>query len=137
MSGNGDEGRGSQGAGGEHRHEGNGGRTDGGENLQARLERLTEALDARRRERQAQGQAQQGRDRPNSSPQALGNMLAMAFRVLSEFVAAVVVGAAIGWGIDSIAGTSPLFLIVFVLLGAAAGFWNVYRIGAGKPGRGT
>ncbi|HET6378395.1 MAG TPA: AtpZ/AtpI family protein [Methylocella sp.] len=66
----------------------------------------------------------------------MGNVLSLAFRVLSEFVAAVVVGAAIGWGIDRLSGTTPWFLIVFLLFGAAAGFWNVYRIATEKPGGG-
>jgi ATP synthase protein I len=64
----------------------------------------------------------------------MGGVLSLAFRVMSEFVAAVVVGVAIGWGIDWLAGTTPWFLIVFLLFGVAAGFWNVYRIGTEKPG---
>jgi ATP synthase protein I len=60
-------------------------------------------------------------------------VLSLAFRVLSEFVAAVMVGTALGWGVDRLFGTSPIFLILFLLLGAAAGFWNVYRIGTEKP----
>ena len=60
--------------------------------------------------------------------------MGLAVRVLSEFVAAVIVGAVIGWGIDRVAGTSPAFLIVFLLMGAAAGFWNVYRIAMKPPG---
>lgn len=133
MSGNEEEDRDSQGARGEQQREGNGGNADSSKELRARLERLSGALEAQRRERQAQEQAR-GRDESSSSPAALGNMLSMAFRVLSEFVAAVLVGAAIGWGIDWLAGTSPLFLILFVLLGAAAGFWNVYRIGVRYSG---
>jgi ATP synthase protein I len=62
----------------------------------------------------------------------LGEAMNLGFRVTGEFVAAVVVGALIGWPLDKWLGTTPLFLIVFVLFGAAAGFWNVYRI-AVKP----
>ena len=47
--------------------------------------------------------------------------------------AAVVVGGFIGWAIDRWLGTSPGALIVFLALGTAAGFWNVYRI-AMQPG---
>jgi ATP synthase protein I len=101
--------------------------------LRARLEKLTDALAAQYRD-ERQGRAKgQGREGTDSSPGALGNALSMAFRVLSEFVAAVMVGTAIGWGTDRVAGTSPIFLIVFLLTGAAAGFWNVYRIGTEKP----
>lgn len=49
------------------------------------------------------------------------------FRLASEFVAAIVVGAALGWGVDRIFGISPWGLIVLLLLGFAAGVLNVIR----------
>jgi ATP synthase protein I len=42
-------------------------------------------------------------------------------------VAALIVGGGIGYGIDWLAGTKPIFLIVFFVLGAAAGIRNVLR----------
>ncbi len=45
----------------------------------------------------------------------------MAWRMVIELVVAVMVGAAMGWGLDSLFGSLPLFLIVFVLLGFASG----------------
>lgn len=50
-----------------------------------------------------------------------------AMKLSSEFIAGVAVGAGIGWLIDSLAGTSPWGLIVFLLLGFAAGVLNVLR----------
>jgi ATP synthase protein I len=50
-----------------------------------------------------------------------------AFRMASEFVAGVLVGAALGWGVDRLFGTSPWGLIGFLLLGFAAGVLNVVR----------
>lgn len=44
-----------------------------------------------------------------------------------EVVAGVGVGTLIGWGLDRWLGTMPLFLIVFFMLGAAAGVLNAYR----------
>ncbi len=44
-----------------------------------------------------------------------------------EVVAGVGVGVLIGWGLDRWLGTMPLFLIVFFMLGAAAGVLNAYR----------
>lgn len=52
------------------------------------------------------------------------------FRLASEFVAAIVVGAALGWGVDRIFGISPWGLIVLLLLGFAAGVLNVIRASA-------
>jgi ATP synthase protein I len=51
----------------------------------------------------------------------------MALRLGGDFVAGVVVGAAIGWGFDRLVGTSPWGLAAFLLLGFAAGVLNVMR----------
>jgi ATP synthase protein I len=44
-----------------------------------------------------------------------------------EIVVALAVGVGIGWGLDRWLGTMPLFLVVFFMLGAAAGVLNAYR----------
>jgi len=92
------------------------------EGLRARLDKLSNALDAQQR----------NAHESSGAGASMGSAMSLAFRVLSEFVAAVLVGAFIGWWIDRVAGTTPAFLITFLLMGAAAGFWNVYRI-AMKP----
>ena len=53
--------------------------------------------------------------------------MALGFRLSSELIAGVVVGAAIGWGFDRLLSTAPFGLIVFVLLGFTAGVFNVVR----------
>jgi ATP synthase protein I len=53
--------------------------------------------------------------------------MAAGFQMASEFAAAIIVGAAIGYGLDYLTGMSPLFLLVFVLLGFAAGVMNLLR----------
>jgi ATP synthase protein I len=53
--------------------------------------------------------------------------MALGFRLSSDLVAGVVVGAAIGWGVDRWLSTSPFGLIVFLLLGFTAGVVNVVR----------
>ena len=52
---------------------------------------------------------------------------AQAFKLSSEFIAAIAVGIGIGWVLDRWAGTSPWGLIVFLLLGFCAGILNVLR----------
>jgi len=53
--------------------------------------------------------------------------LGIAFRFSTEMVAGLIVGGGIGYGIDWLAGTKPIFMIVFFVLGAAAGIANVWR----------
>lgn len=50
-----------------------------------------------------------------------------AFQMSTEFIAAILVGAAIGYGLDWLAGTKPWGLIGFVMLGFVAGVMNVLR----------
>jgi ATP synthase protein I len=54
----------------------------------------------------------------------------MAWRMVIELVVGVLLGAAIGWGLDGLAGTTPLFLLVFGALGFAAGVRTMMRSAA-------
>lgn len=58
---------------------------------------------------------------------ARASAMARGFRLSSELIAGVAVGALIGWGFDHLLSTSPWGLIVFFLLGFAAGVINVMR----------
>lgn len=49
------------------------------------------------------------------------------FRVGTELLSGVVVGAGLGYVLDMYLQTKPWLLIVFLLLGFVAGFLNVYR----------
>lgn len=97
--------------------------------LQARLATLSSALDAKRKE----AAAEEGNEADLAS-QSLGKAINLGLRVLTEFVAAIGVGVAIGWQLDAWLHTGPLLLIVFLALGTAAGFMNVYRLAVGPTG---
>jgi ATP synthase protein I len=56
--------------------------------------------------------------------------LAWAYRLAAEFVAAIIVGLGLGWGVDQLFGTSPWGMIMLMLLGFAAGVLNVMRAAA-------
>ena len=69
------------------------------------------------------GASRSERERANGPEEPNRPGYGMALRLGADFVAGVVVGAAIGWGFDWLAGTSPWGLAVFLLLGfAAAGY---------------
>ena len=48
------------------------------------------------------------------------NQAQLAWRMVIEMVAGIVIGLGIGYGLDSLFGTMPIFLVLFVLLGFAA-----------------
>jgi F0F1-type ATP synthase assembly protein I len=91
--------------------------------LSARLGSLNHRLSELRDNRQNQT------DQPGNGGNgaARASAMALGFRLSSELVAGVVVGALIGWGIDRLLSTSPWGLIVFLLLGFTAGVVNVIR----------
>ncbi len=93
--------------------------------MRARLDKLSTDLGAR-------GAAKPADSGPLKGPDNVGSAMSLGFRVMSEFVAATAVGALIGWQADKWLGTSPVLLILFLLLGTAAGFWSVYKL-ATKP----
>lgn len=45
----------------------------------------------------------------------------LAWRMVIELVAGIAIGFGIGYGLDWLFGTIPIFLVIFVLLGLAAG----------------
>ncbi len=98
--------------------------------LSARLGNLDHRLSKIRDNRNLQTGAGSGDGAARASAMARG------FRLSSELIAGVVVGAGIGWGIDKLLSTSPWGLIVFFLLGFIAGVVNVIR-SAGVAPNGT
>ena len=55
------------------------------------------------------------------------NKLNVAWRMVIELVVGMVMGMGIGYGLDSLFGTLPIFLILFSLLGFAAGVRTMMR----------
>jgi ATP synthase protein I len=101
------------------------------------LKRLGERLNKARRDRRGTAAGD------GKSTGGLNSALGASFRIGLELVVAVVVGLGVGWAIDRTLGTRPWAMIVFVLLGIAAGMLNVYRamtgmgsaIGYARPAR--
>lgn len=70
-------------------------------------------------------------DRDETAPRGAMAGFGIAMRIGTEMVAALIVGVAIGFGLDKWLGTTPWFLVVFFFLGASAGIMNVYRTASG------
>ena len=94
--------------------------------LSARLKRLGEQLGHIHADHSSEVSPQQP---PSADPSAI----ARGFRLSSELVAAVLVGAALGWVLDRLLGIAPWGMIVFLLLGFAAGVLNVMRAAGVVP----
>ena len=56
------------------------------------------------------------------------NGAGFGFKISTELVAALIVGVGIGLIVDKYLGTKPFGLIIFFILGAFAGFLNIYRV---------
>ena len=99
--------------------------TDGmGDKRQPDTSKNTDDFDARLRKAQATNAE---KTRTAAGPRK-GTALGIAFRIATDLVAAIAVGAGIGWALDRWLDTKPWFLLVFFLLGAAAGVMNVIRV---------
>lgn len=85
--------------------------------LEQRLHSLEERLSQRR------GKKTEAKSSSTSGMAGFGN----AMRLSSEFIAAILVGAGIGYLIDTFAGTSPWAMIILLFLGFVAGVLNVLR----------
>ena len=51
----------------------------------------------------------------------------MAWRMVIELVSGMLLGLSIGFGLDFVFGTRPIFLVIFALLGFAAGVRTMLR----------
>jgi len=88
--------------------------------LEDRLKRLDAELAERRRTDGAEEAAE-----TRAAESRTG--YAVAMKLSSEFVAAVIVGALLGYLLDHFAGTGPWGMITLLLLGFGAGVLNVMR----------
>ena len=56
------------------------------------------------------------------------NGAGFGFKISTEIIAALAVGVGIGLIVDNYFNSKPIGLIIFFILGALAGFLNVYRV---------
>ena len=88
----------------------------------ARLDRL----DARLKDAQRVEAVRTGHGPPPDANQAMGS------KVLSYLIGGLVGGTLIGWLLDSLFGTWPVFFITLMVLGTASGFWSIIKLSTAK-----
>ena len=64
---------------------------------------------------------------PKPAKEEHHTMANMAWRMVIELVAGIAIGFGIGYGLDWLFGTIPIFLILFIGLGLAAGIRTMMR----------
>ncbi len=103
------------------------GMADTDQDRKARLE----ALEAKLAEKRAPVETKRHQDEHHSQVHA-------GWRMVIELVAGLGIGFGMGYGLDAVFGTLPIFLIVFTLLGFAAGVKTMMRTAQemtpGEPG---
>jgi ATP synthase protein I len=88
--------------------------------FQGRISELGGRLDKVKAQRETDAQA-------DLDAQMRGRGMAYGMRMAAELVAAVIVGGAIGYGLDRWLGSTPWLFLLFFVLGFAAGVLNVVR----------
>jgi ATP synthase protein I len=88
--------------------------------FEGRISDLGDRLDQIKAQRQAAADA-------DLDAEMRGQGIAYGMRMAAELVAAVLVGSAIGYGLDRWLGSTPWLFLLFFVLGFVAGVVNVVR----------
>ena len=87
--------------------------------------------DPEKSERMAQLEARikafKGKDAPRPHQDSHYSQAQLAWRMVIELVTGLLIGFGMGYGLDSLFGTMPVFLVLFTLLGLAAGIRTMMR----------
>ena len=94
------------------------------DNREDGLEERRKRLSAQLADRKA-GDAVEAKREAQSEESRKG--MALGFKISSEFISAIAVGAILGYALDYYVGTTPWGMIVLLLLGFCAGVLNVLR----------
>ena len=95
------------------------------ESFSERLKRLEDRIEAARKGRDDKAGGGHRREFTQGS---------MAWRMVTELVVGMMLGLAIGYGLDALLGIRPVMLVVFGLLGFAAGVRTMMKTAAEMQG---
>lgn len=71
--------------------------------------------------------ALKAKDAPKPHQETHYSQAHLAWRMVIELVVGLLIGFGMGYGLDSLFGTLPIFLVIFTLLGLAAGIKTMMR----------
>lgn len=72
-------------------------------------------------------EAKQAVEPPRSTKEDQYTQAQLAWRMVIELVAGLAIGFGIGYGLDRLMGTMPVFLVLFIFAGLAAGVKTMLR----------
>lgn len=75
----------------------------------------------RLKELDARIKAAKGEEEGTKTGDEAYNQASFAWQMVIELTVGLVIGFGIGYGLDSLFGTKPIFMVLFILLGFAAG----------------
>ena len=55
------------------------------------------------------------------------NGYSIGLKISLDFISSIIVGALIGYGLDKIFLTKPVFFIIFLVLGIITGFYSLFK----------
>ena len=55
------------------------------------------------------------------------NGYSIGLKISLDFISSIIVGALIGYGLDKIFSTKPVFFIIFLVLGIITGFYSLFK----------
>ncbi len=85
----------------------------------------SENVAARLAESEARRKSEQDRQ---AQRRAAGAAQGIGFRIATELLAALIVGAGLGYGLDQWLETKPWFMVTMLVMGFAAGLMNIFRM---------
>ena len=62
----------------------------------------------------------------NNTPKKISGY-GIGMKISLDLFSSILVGTMIGLGIDNFFSTKPIFLLIFLVLGIIAGFYNLYK----------
>ena len=74
--------------------------------------------------------ALKAKDAPKPHQETHYSQAHLAWRMVIELVAGLLIGFGMGYGLDSLFGTTPILLVLFTFLGLAAGIKTMMRSAA-------